>query len=237
MIERVEKVPFLLAICLVVCLAGTVTAQPTGYCETDCGPSTACDYQCMYGGSFTTCSAYNGDCQPECGDGACNNGESPQSCPMDCEIPEEHVYIVWPSDGIPWSSSTWNFPENDPVGGCFGNCGGGCSMYVFPIGNVSLCGSPSQNWEMTYSTLSSWTTSDCRCVDSDRTHVCGETMHYFSPDAVWRYYGWSSASCAVHDWSCRRTWWWYLAQAASSVAVYWGGFHGGTISSVRLEVA
>lgn len=78
-----------LAVALFVALGLSVSiasAQPTGYCETDCGPSTACNYQCMYGGSFTTCYAYNGDCQSGCGDGICSSGENADNCDEDCVV-------------------------------------------------------------------------------------------------------------------------------------------------------
>ncbi len=75
--------------------------QGTWYCETDCGSSTSCDYQCIDGGSTTTCGEYNGGF----GNGMCSgvpychytitysSAEREVPGPLDVECPGD-----WPHD-------------------------------------------------------------------------------------------------------------------------------------------
>lgn len=182
--------------------------QPTGYCETDCGPSTACDYQCMYGGSFTTCDAYNGDCEPGCGDGICSSGEDGDNCEVDCVVFENaEADVYWPANSPAWSAYSNNWPDEDEVGGCYGNCGPGCSRW-------SVCGGPSHYWELellSSPSVSSYST--CFCVDNYNQMECGDFTTY-TATGEWTYYGYKANGCFNHDTSCRTGWWSNLVFAA-----------------------
>lgn len=73
----------------------------TWYCETDCGTSTSCDYQCIDGGGVTTCGQYNGGY----GNGMCSG------VPI-CSITETYSnsdrYVYGPVD----AECAWRHPFN-----------------------------------------------------------------------------------------------------------------------------
>lgn len=90
----------------------TLVHADTGYCETDCGTGRTCDYQCMDGGSFTTCGDYNGGA----GNGMCTGSQPYCGYTLvfftaERQVTEMNVECSWPHTP-PWS----NFGVESPYG-------------------------------------------------------------------------------------------------------------------------
>jgi hypothetical protein len=72
-------------------------------------------------------SACGGNDSPRCGDGVCNNGETPRSCTLDCGVPADHC-----GDGY------CNFGERANT--CPEDCGGGGTNGGTNGGTTTSCG-------------------------------------------------------------------------------------------------
>jgi hypothetical protein len=201
-----------LAKCLVVLMVATshmptvpVLAQ-TGYCNTDCDSSVSCDYQCMYGGSFTTCGEYNGGYE----NGMC---AAPEDLRGDSD-----VSVVWPNDGIPWGNDTNNWPVDNLANNCEGNCGPGCQGW-------SVCGAPSSYWELAITSSPSVSTSSTFRCGAEDTYDFG-TLTTWEATGTWTYHGWTADGCSGHDWVCQPP---VVASVAVGIIGYvaFGGFSPG----------
>src|SRR3972149_11437757 len=190
---------------------------PLDSCDEVCNPSVPCDTPCA-GTTYeeppeTICGNHNGGsangyCQSTCGDGNCDyqNGEDGNSCESDCAPAAPHGdFVRFPDDGLPWSSRLQNWPDQDAVGHCYGNCGPGCGFYDTPI---PICGTPEQYWELTVLSQPQLVSSSqtCFCADGNNLYECGELDRYVA-NGRWTYHGWKAAGCYTHDTTCRTPWW------------------------------
>jgi hypothetical protein len=138
-----------------------------------------------------------GFCESYCGDGVCAGNENSSECPYDC-IPAQET-VVFPDDGIPWRNRSSNWPDEDAVNGCFGNCGPGCAQW-------SICGTPSQYWNLAINGGPSYHTSQrCTCADNYNLLDCG-TIETWEAGGTWTYNGWVAQGCYTHDGTCRSSW-------------------------------
>jgi hypothetical protein len=180
------------------------------YCESDCNQSRSCDYQCIDGGMAITCGDYNGGAEngmcSTCGDDICSQGENEDNCESDCALDADiNVSFVWPNHELPWSKYSDNWPRQEYVGDCYGNCGPGCGEYRPAWGSV--CNSPDQYWELE---LISGVTADqpefaCQCLGGSTDWECGQLTRY-AATGRWTYRGWKASGCYVHDTTCRVHW-------------------------------
>jgi hypothetical protein len=156
-------------------------------------------------------------CTGSCGDGTCGQYEDANNCSADCPYPyDATTEVKWPTDGVPWSSYSLNWPDWDAVGNCYGNCGKGCSEYA-PFGLSDVCGSPDQYWQLNVtSSPTVGSRQECFCVDDYNKYQCGTATTY-SAYGYWTYYGWKADGCYVHDTTCRTPWW-------AGVAFFVSGF-------------
>jgi hypothetical protein len=157
-----------------------------------------------------------------CGDGICEtdpcppggeispgNGcqEDQYNCPCDCggtgacwtqpeTVSTYFSFIQWPSDGVNWQAFYNNYPEDDKVGGCDGNCGPGCNKW-------DICGAPDNSgyWNWTPWSGPIYSQYDGEgCLGNDLVQA---TWISYQEPGVWTYYGWVADGCKQHDWTCR----------------------------------
>lgn len=98
---------------------------------------------------------------------------------------------TWTQGGITWNVS----PSGSSVGGCFGNCGGGCSD------SWNICGGPTQYWDMAFTAG-----PDLQGVVDD--YECYGGIYYvrhwemYYAIGRWTYHRWVKPGCVTHDVYC-----------------------------------
>lgn len=184
----------LVALCVALVARTSVRAQ-TGYC----GDGTCQTDGCPIGGP-----------------GSPGNGceEDSSNCEADCSFDPYSVQLSFPPFNFPydgpdlvWGQYWYNYPDEDQVGGCFGNCGPGCSQW-------DVCGTPTQYWEWQSTSGPEYTQEvGYYCLGNDQYYG---TVYQWRRYGTWTYHGWDSDGCAAHDASCRDAAFFWLCYPPSS---------------------
>lgn len=103
----------------------------------------------------------------------------------------------WHRAGVDWYYS----PSDSPLGGCFGNCGAGCSGTVAGIENFNICGGPNRYWDLEIVAgpepyIETWEQGCLHGIPVQRL------VQSYIGIGRWTFHGWGNTACAQHDITC-----------------------------------